>query len=563
MAPGTETSDTFDYVIVGAGSAGCVLANRLSRDPRTSVLLLEAGGDDRTYKVQMPAALQLPLNDPDLNWAYKSEPEPQLNDRCIDVPRGRVLGGSSSINGMVYLRGHPLDYDGWRDLGATGWSWRDVMPYFMRAENAAHGGDPACRGHDGPLHVTRPPLANPLFRAFLAACREAGYADDDDLNGLHPEGAGAFERTVHRGRRWSTANAYLRPAMQRPNLTVLTRRLVQRILVEESRATGVIALHGDVGETWLARREVILSGGAINSPHLLLLSGIGPGDHLCKTGVDVVHELPGVGQNLMDHLEVVIQVACTQPVSLYSKTRGLARLGVGLRWLLAKSGEGASNHWEAGAFLRSREGLSHPDIEIEFFPIAVSYDGNHIAQGHGYQADVGPMRSKSRGWIKLRDNDARTPPRIFFNYLDHEDDWREMRAGIAMVREIFAQPAFDALRGEEMAPGADVADQEAIDAFIRKTALTVYHPCGSCRMGTDPMAVVDPECRVRGLDGLRVADASIMPQITTCNTNGPTIMIGEKAAAFIRGETPLPPLNAGPQTNEGMPQRPGRPLRAL
>ncbi len=553
-------SGTFDYIIVGAGSAGCALAHRLSEDPQTSVLVLEAGGDDRSFKIQMPGAQQLPLADPDTNWKYVSEPEPRLNNRRIDVPRGRVLGGSSSINGMVYLRGHPLDYDAWRDLGAEGWAYRDVLPYFMRAENAAHG-DLAIRGRSGPLNVTRPTLDNPLFQAFLRACGEAGHPVDDDLNGFHPEGAGAFERTVYQGRRWSTANAYLRPAMARPNLSVMTRRLAKRIAIEEGRATGVVTLHGNAEETWQARREVIVAGGAINSPQLLLLSGIGPGDHLRDVGVPLVHDLPGVGGHLMDHLEVVVKVACTQPVSLYSKTGTFARLGVGLRWLLSKTGAGASNHWESGAFLRSRDGISHPDIELEFFPIAISYDGSEIADRHGFQADVGPMRSKSRGSIRLANADPRTAPRIHFNYLDHEDDWLEMRAGVRLAREIFAQPAFDDLRGGEIAPGAAVVADDDIDDFIRRTAQTVYHPCGSCRMGTDDLAVVDPECRVRGIDGLRVADASIMPQITTCNTNGPTIMIGEKAADLIRGRDPLPSPNIGPTLNIGAPQRPRPPIR--
>ncbi|MEM7123087.1 MAG: choline dehydrogenase [Pseudomonadota bacterium] len=553
---------TFDYIIVGAGSAGCVLANRLSEDPATTVLLLEAGGGDDTYKVQMPGAQQLPLADKDLNWSYLSEPEPQLNNRRIDVPRGRVLGGSSSINGMVYLRGHPLDYDAWAELGATGWSYRDVLAYFMRAENAAHG-DPSIRGHGGPLHVTRPDLTNPLFQAFLKACGEAGHPADDDLNGLSPEGAGAFERTVHKGRRWNTASAYLRPARSRQNLEVLTRRLGKKIIIEAGRATGVVAIHGDREETYHARREVIIAGGAINAPQLLLLSGIGPGEHLREVGVPVAHDLPGVGNGLMDHLEVVVKSACTQPVSLYSKTGRLARLGVGLRWMLSKSGVGASNQWEAGAFLRSRDGLSHPDIELEFFPIAISYDGLQLADQHGFQADVGPMRSKSRGWIRLAGPDPRTPPRIFFNYMSHEDDWLEMRAGVRLVREIFAQPAFDPYRGAEIAPGASVVSDDDIDAFIRETALTVYHPCGSCRMGTDAMAVVDPDCRVRGLDGLRVADASIMPQITTCNTNGPTIMIGEKASDLIRGRDPLASPNIGPERHVGALQRPRAPMREM
>ena len=546
---------TFDYIIIGAGSAGCALAYRLSEDPETSVLVVEAGGGDRSYKIQMPAAQQLPLADPDTNWRYISEPEPQLDSRRIDVPRGRVLGGSSSINGMVYLRGHPLDYDAWRDLGATGWSYRDVLPYFMRAENVAHG-DPAIRGQGGPLNVTRPELTNPLFQAFLKACDEAGYAVDDDLNGFYPEGAGAFERTVFEGRRWSTANAYLRPAMGRKNLEVLTRRMAKRIVVEDGRVAGVCVLHGENEETGHARREVIVATGAINSPQLLLLSGIGPGDHLRDVGVPLVHELPGVGANLMDHLEVVVKVACTQPISLYAKTTPLARLGVGLRWLLFKSGTGASNQWETGAFLRSRDGLSHPDLELEFFPIAISYDGTEIADRHGFQADIGPMRSKSRGSIRLANGDPRTPPKIRFNYLSHEDDWLEMRTGVHLAREIFSQHAFDSLRGEEIAPGAAVVTDDEIDAFIRRTAQTVYHPCGSCRMGTDDMAVVDPECRVRGLQGLRVVDASVMPQITTCNTNGPTIMIGEMAADMIRGRQPLASPNVGPALDIGAPQRP-------
>lgn len=535
----------FDYVIVGAGSAGAVLASRLTEDPATRVCVLEAGGENRSIFIEMPAALSIPMHMRRYNWGYETEPEPGLDNRRLATPRGKGLGGSSAINGLVYVRGNPLDFDRWQDEGARGWSYRDVLPYFRRAETRAEGPD-AWRGGDGPLHTRYGPLKNPLYRTWIEAGRQAGYAETNDINGFRQEGFGRFDMTVHRGRRWSTANAYLRPAMRRPNLAVLTRALATRILLEGRRATGVSYLRGAETMEVRARREVILAAGPINSPHLLLLSGIGPAGEIAASGITPVHDLPGVGENLQDHLEFYFQVACRQPVTLYSAMHPLAKALIGLRWLTRHNGLGASNHFEAGAFIRSRAGIRYPDIQFHFLPLAVAYDGSRLASEHGFQAHVGPMRSRSRGFVRLASGDARTPPRIRFNYLSHPDDLVEMRAAVRLTREIFAQSAFDPYRGREIQPGAEITSDAAIDAFVRARAESAYHPCGTCRMGDprDPTAVVDPEARLIGIERLRVVDSSIMPSITNGNLNAPTIMIGEKAADHIRGRAPLAPSNA-------------------
>jgi choline dehydrogenase len=535
----------FDYVIAGAGSAGCVLAGRLSEDGRASVLVLEYGGSDRSIFIQMPAALSIPMNMKRFNWGYLSEPEPQLDNRRITCPRGKALGGSSSINGLVYARGHALDFDRWETEGARGWGYRCVLPYFRRAEDWRHGESPY-RGSGGPLATQAGARENPLYAAFIEAGRQAGYLVSDDLNGERPEGFGGFDMTVKDGVRWSAANAYLRPAMKRPNLTVLTHALATQVEFEGKRAAGVRYERGGAIHFARARREVILAGGAINSPQLLKLSGVGPGEELRALGIPVVHHLPGVGENLQDHLEFYFQMASKLPVTLYGKTGLVARGLVGLHWLLRGRGDGATNHFEAGGFIRSRAGVEHPDIQYHFLPMAVSYDGSALATEHGFQAHVGPLRSKSRGWVRPRSANPREAPRIQFNYMSHPDDWTEMRACVRLTREIFAQAAFDPYRGREIQPGADCVSDEAIDAFIREKVESAYHPCGACKMGSpgDPMAVVDPETRVIGLEGLRVVDSSIMPSITSGNLNAPTIMIGEKAADMIRGRDPLAASNA-------------------
>ena len=539
------SDEAFDYVIVGAGSAGCVLADRLSQDGRSTVLLLEYGGSDRSVLIQMPAALSIPMNMKAYNWGYLSEPEPYLNGRRMHCPRGKVLGGSSSINGLVYVRGHPLDFERWEEEGAKGWSYRDVLPYFRRAESFAGGAD-AWRGDGGPLATAQGRKLNPLYEAFIEAGREAGYAVSSDLNGERQEGFGPLDMTVRDGVRASTANAYLRPSMKRPNLKVVTHALASRVAFDGRRAVGVRYRRDGVKLKAGARREVILCGGPINSPQLLKLSGVGPAAELGAFGIDVVANRPGVGENLQDHLEFTFQVASKQPITLFSHTGFIRRALIGAEWLLRGKGLGASNHFEAGGFIRSRAGVRYPDIQFHFLPMAVAYDGSTLAREHGFQAHVGPMRSKSRGWVRLKSLDPAEPPMIQFNYMSHSEDWTEMRSCVRLTREIFAQAAFDRYRGREIQPGTKCVSDEAIDAFVRERVDSAYHPSCTCKMGSpaDPLAVVDPQTRVIGVEGLRVVDSSIMPSITNGNLNAPTIMIGEKAADMILGRAPLPASNA-------------------
>ena len=538
-----------DYVIVGAGSAGCAMAYRLGEAGK-SVLVIEHGGTDAGPFIQMPAALSYPMNMARYDWGYKSEPEPHLDNRRLVVPRGKVIGGSSSINGMVYVRGHAMDFDHWRDSGAEGWSYADVLPYFRRMEtwhDGGHGGDTYWRGKTGPLHVSRGPRKNPLFRAFVEAGKQAGYQTTDDYNGEQQEGFGPMEQTVHAGRRWSAANAYLRPALQRPNVT-LTRALVQRVVIEEGRATGVEVLRGSRPEVIHARCEVILAASSINSPKLLMLSGIGPAAHLAEHGIDVIADRPGVGGNLQDHLEVYVQMAASQPITLYKHWNILSKAVIGAQWLFFKKGMGASNQFESAAFIRSRAGIPYPDIQYHFLPIAVRYDGQAAAEGHGFQAHVGPMRSKSRGRVSLRSANPADNPKIVFNYMSHPEDWEEWRRCIRLTREIFAQDAFKPFVKHEIQPGADVQSDAEIDAFVREHGESAYHPCGTCKMGRkdDPDAVVDAQGRVIGVEGLRVADSSIFPRITNGNLNAPSIMVGEKMADHVLGKAPLAASNDTP-----------------
>jgi choline dehydrogenase len=537
--------ESFDYIIVGAGSAGCALASRLTEDGRSTVLVLEYGGSDRSIFIQMPAALSIPMNSKAYNWGYRSEPEPHLGGRRIACPRGKVLGGSSSINGMVYVRGHPLDFERWEEEGAKGWGYCNVLPYFRRAERFQGGAD-AYRGGAGPLATSHGRKRNPLYEAFIEAGRQAGYAVSPDLNGERQEGFGALDMTVNDGVRSSTANAYLRPAMKRGNLKVVTHALATRIAFEGRRAVAVHFRRLGHEQKARARREVILCGGPINSPQLLKLSGVGPAAELRSLGIDVVADRPGVGENLQDHLELIFQVASKQPITLFSHTGLINRALIGAEWLMRGRGLGASNHFEAGGFIRSRAGVRYPDIQFHFLPMAAAYDGSSLAREHGFQAHVGPMRSKSRGAVRLTSPDPADPPRIQFNYMSHPDDWIEMRACVRLTREIFAQRAFEPYRGREIKPGADCVSDEALDAFVRDHVESAYHPSCTCKMGSpaDPSAVVDPETRVIGVEGLRVVDSSIMPSITNGNLNAPTIMIGEKAADMIRGLDPLPASNA-------------------
>jgi len=539
---------SFDYIVVGAGSAGCALAHRLSEDADAAVLLLEAGGRGDSWKVNMPSAMAHAIAGTAFNWDYRSEPEPHLNGRRIGHPRGRVLGGSSSINGMMYVRGNARDYDRWAQKGCRGWSYADVLPYFRRAE-CFEGGPDAYHGGDGPLNVTMARLTNPLARAFIEAGRQAGYPVTEDPNGRQQEGFGRADRTTHRGFRWSARRAYLDPIRHRANLTVVTGAQADRILFEGTRATGVAYRRDGRSVTAHVRREIVLCGGAINSPHLLLLSGVGPADELRALGIEPVIDLPGVGRNLHDHPDLAVKQACTQPVTLHAAVQPLGKLKVGLRWFLFRDGLGATNHYEAEAFLRSRAGIEHPDLQLSFLPMAVASEVAQSASSigqHGWMTHADLMRPTSRGRLWLASADPRTPPRFVFNYMETREDIETMVRAVKLIRELHAQAAFDPYRGAELAPGPAVRTDSEIEAWLRDNIDTAYHPVSTCKMGIegDPLAVVDPELRVYGAEGLRVADASIMPDLVSGNTNAPAIMIGEKAADLVRGRPPLPRSDA-------------------
>lgn len=537
----------FDYVIIGAGSAGSVLANRLSEDSTVQVLLLEAGGKDPfwEWQIHMPAALAYPMNGTRYNWDYHTEPEPFLGGRVMHCPRGKVFGGSSSINGMCYIRGNALDYDRWaeEDSALSEWSYRHCLPYFRKAETRNVDADDY-HGDSGPLHVTKGEGRNPLFQAWLKAGQEAGYPYTEDMNGYQQEGVGPMDRTTKGGARGSTARGYLRPAMKRPNLTVIKRAYAQRLIMQDKQVVGVEYKKGRRLLKVMAQREVILSGGPINNPQLLKLSGIGPKAELHEHGIELHHELPGVGENLQDHLEIYLQMACTQPISLFKYYNLLGKALTGAQWLFTRTGLGASNHFEAGGFIRSKKGVPHPDLQYHFFPMAVRYDGKSPNNSHGFQAHVGSMRSQSKGWVRLRSANPDDPPRIRFNYMSKDEDWEEFRAAVRLTREIFAQDAFAPYRGEELSPGIGVQSDAELDEYLKGAVESAYHPSCTCKMGSDEMSVVDEQCRVRGLQGLRIVDSSIMPSIVSGNLNAPTIMMAEKAADIIKDVAPLPASDA-------------------